>query len=89
MILQILDRDPEMDMLRVKKALSALDSSVYGGAPLLGVRGVSMICHGNSTPRAIKNAIGAAVRAVQTKMNDRIGEKLAELDKSTETRQAS
>jgi glycerol-3-phosphate acyltransferase PlsX len=89
MILQILDRDPEMDMLRVKKALSALDSSVYGGAPLLGVRGVSMICHGNSTPRAIKNAIGAAGRAVHTKINDRIGEKLAELDKSTETRQAS
>jgi glycerol-3-phosphate acyltransferase PlsX len=78
MVLDIMKRDPEIDMLRVKKALSALDSSVYGGAPLLGVRGISMICHGNSTSRAIKNAIGAAVRAFETKMNDRIGEKLAQ-----------
>ncbi len=90
MIVEIIGRDAEIDLLKVKKALSALDSSVYGGAPLLGVRGVSMICHGNSTPRAIKNAISAAVRAVDTRMNDRIGEKLAELDTtSTEARQAS
>jgi glycerol-3-phosphate acyltransferase PlsX len=82
MILEILHRDPEIDMLRVKKALSALDSSVYGGAPLLGVRGVSMICHGNSTPRAIKNAIGAASRAVETKMNERIAEKFAETERA-------
>jgi glycerol-3-phosphate acyltransferase PlsX len=40
------------------------------------VRGVSMICHGNSTPRAIKNAITAAVKAVETKMNEHIGERL-------------
>ena len=89
MILDILKRDSEIDMKRVKSALGALDSSIYGGAPLLGVRGVSMICHGNSSPRAIKNAIGAAVRAVESRMNDRIGEKLGELDRITETRQAS
>jgi glycerol-3-phosphate acyltransferase PlsX len=64
------------------KGLGALDSSIYGGAPLLGVRGVSIICHGNSSPRAIKNAIGAAVRAVESRMNDRIGEKLAEVETS-------
>jgi glycerol-3-phosphate acyltransferase PlsX len=90
MIVELLSRDSGIDMQRVKKALSALDSSAYGGAPLLGVRGVSMICHGNSSPRAIKNAIGAAVRAVESKMNDRIGEKLAALEKSAgETRAAS
>ena len=37
-----------------------MDYSEYGGAPLLGVNGVSMICHGRSTPKAIKNAIGRA-----------------------------
>ena len=84
MAIEIMKRDPEIDMLRVKKALSALDSSVYGGAPLLGVRGISMICHGNSTSRAIKNAIGAAVKAFETKMNDRIGEKLAQASADTE-----
>jgi glycerol-3-phosphate acyltransferase PlsX len=90
MVVDILHRDPEIDMLKVKKALGALDSSVYGGAPLLGVRGISMICHGNSTSRAIKNAIGAAVRAFETKMNDRIGEKLAAAAiRSGETQAAS
>ncbi|MEO5589651.1 MAG: phosphate acyltransferase PlsX [Gemmatimonadaceae bacterium] len=80
MILEILNRDSGIDMKRVASALGALDSSVYGGAPLLGVRGVSMICHGNSSPRAISNAISAAVTAVETRMNDRIGEKLAEVE---------
>jgi len=89
MILDLLKRDPDIDMKRVEKALSALDSSVYGGAPLLGVRGVSMICHGNSTPRAIKNAIGAAVRAVETKMNERIAEKFAEAESAVGTRAVS
>lgn len=90
MILEMVSRDSGIEIDRVAKALGALDSSVYGGAPLLGVRGVSMICHGNSSPRAIKNAIAAAVRAVETGMNDRIGEKLAEIEKSAmETREAS
>lgn len=43
-----------------------LDYTEYGGAPLLGVNGVSIICHGSSPPRAIKNAIrlaGASARS--------------------------
>jgi glycerol-3-phosphate acyltransferase PlsX len=40
------------------------------------VRGVSIICHGNSSPRAIKNAIKVAVRAVETRMNEQIGQRL-------------
>jgi glycerol-3-phosphate acyltransferase PlsX len=89
MAIEIMKRDPEIDMKRVLKALSALDSSVYGGAPLLGVRGISMICHGNSTSRAIKNAIGAAARAFETKMNDRIGEKLASVGGEEQAKVAS
>src|SRR5688572_3441494 len=38
-----------------------LDYSEQGGAPLLGVKGVSIISHGKSDPRAIKNAIHVAV----------------------------
>ena len=90
MIVELIHRDESVDILKVKKALSALDSSTYGGAPLLGIRGVSMICHGNSTARAIKNAIGAAARAVETKMNERIAEKFAETEKiASEARAAS
>lgn len=43
-----------------------LDHQEYGGAPLLGVNGVTIICHGESSPRAIQNALGVAARAVRT-----------------------
>ncbi len=78
MIVELIGRDGSIDTARVRQSLGALDSSTYGGAPLLGVRGVSMICHGNSTPRAIRNAIGAAVKAVETGLNEHIGERIAE-----------
>jgi phosphate acyltransferase len=76
MVLKLLSEHPGIDPENVRAALKNLDSTEYGGAPLLGVRGVSIICHGNSSPRAIKNAIKVAVRAVETRMNDQIGERL-------------
>jgi glycerol-3-phosphate acyltransferase PlsX len=76
MILRLLSEHPGIDPEHVRIALKGFDSSDYGGAPLLGVRGVSIICHGNSSPRAIKNAIKVAVRAVETGMNDQIGKRL-------------
>ncbi len=44
----------------------SFDYTEYGGAPLLGVNGVSIICHGGSPPRAIQNAIKLAVQAVES-----------------------
>jgi glycerol-3-phosphate acyltransferase PlsX len=76
MIVRVLSEHPEIDTAHVKSALGVFDATNYGGAPLLGVKGVSIICHGNSPPRAIKNAIKVAVRAVETRMNDQIGKKL-------------
>ncbi len=58
-------------------ALKQLDYSEHGGAPLLGVNGVSIISHGKSSPRAIKNAIKVGVQAVETRMNEHIGRHLA------------
>jgi glycerol-3-phosphate acyltransferase PlsX len=57
-------------------ALKPLDYSEHGGAPLLGVRGVSIISHGKSSPRAIKNALKVAVRAVESRMDEHIGRRL-------------
>jgi glycerol-3-phosphate acyltransferase PlsX len=54
-----------------------LDHSEHGGAPLLGVKGVSIISHGKSSPRAIKNAIKVALRAHESRMSDHIGRRLA------------
>jgi phosphate acyltransferase len=76
LIVRVLSEHPGIDAGSVKSALSGFDSTNSGGAPLLGVRGVSIICHGNSPPRAIKNAIKVAVRAVETRMNEQIGKKL-------------
>jgi glycerol-3-phosphate acyltransferase PlsX len=67
-----------IDVLPLQQAIKHLDYSVYGGAPLLGVRGVSIICHGKSSPRAIKNALKVAVRAVESRMNEHVGRRLAE-----------
>jgi phosphate acyltransferase len=52
--------------------LRILDYTEYGGAPLLGVKGIAIMCHGSSSGNAIKNAIRVAVQAVQSQMNQHI-----------------
>jgi glycerol-3-phosphate acyltransferase PlsX len=53
-----------------------LDYSEYGGAPLLGVRGVCIICHGRSNANAVKNAIRVAKEFSESRINHRIEEEL-------------
>ena len=53
-----------------------LDYSEYGGAPLLGVRGGCIICHGRSNANAIKNAIRVAAEFSGGKINQRIEDEL-------------
>ncbi|HEY6829598.1 MAG TPA: phosphate acyltransferase PlsX [Gemmatimonadaceae bacterium] len=67
-----------LDERTMMKALKQLDYSEHGGAPLLGVNGVSIISHGKSSPRAIKNAIKVAVQAIETRMDEHIGRRLQE-----------
>jgi phosphate acyltransferase len=54
-----------------------LDYSEYGGAPLLGLKGVTIICHGRSNANAVKNAIRVAAEFAQGRVNEKIE---AELD---------
>jgi glycerol-3-phosphate acyltransferase PlsX len=54
-----------------------LDYSEYGGAPLLGVRGVSIICHGSSNTNAIKNAVRVANEFCDQKVNERIEQEVS------------
>jgi len=49
-----------------------VDYSEYGGAPLLGVKGVCIICHGSSNPNAIKNAIRVAKAFYEGGVNEKI-----------------
>ena len=54
--------------LDLDRVFRVLDYAETGGAPLLGVGGVPVICHGESTPKAIRNALKMAVRAVRSDM---------------------
>jgi glycerol-3-phosphate acyltransferase PlsX len=57
-----------------------IDYSEHGAAPLLGVQGVALICHGHSSEKAIKNAIFAAERALSRNLNAHIVTALKELN---------
>ncbi|MDQ3518880.1 MAG: phosphate acyltransferase PlsX [Gemmatimonadota bacterium] len=76
LMLAILKKKAGIDWRKIEPGLRQFDPSEVGGAPLLGVRGVSVICHGASSPRAIKNAIVVALRAVESQMTDHIGKRL-------------
>ena len=55
---------------------ASLDADEIGGAPLLGTKGLPIIAHGTSTPKAIKNAIRLADESVRRGVNDQIIENL-------------
>ncbi len=60
------------------------DPEAYGGAPLLGVKGVCIIGHGSSSSFAVYNAIRAAGTAIEQKVNQLIEEKINEVFKDSE-----
>ena len=62
---------------RAMKARLSADS--VGGSPLLGVRGVTIIAHGSSTPVAIRNALRVSMEMVQQGVNPLIEEEMARL----------
>jgi glycerol-3-phosphate acyltransferase PlsX len=65
------------ESLNLEEVFRILDYAEYGGAPLLGVGGVSIICHGESSPRAIRNAIAVAAQAVRSDMVTHIARKVS------------
>jgi glycerol-3-phosphate acyltransferase PlsX len=60
-----------------------LDYAEYGGALLLGIRGVGVICHGSSSPKAIKNAVRTARNFVNNRVQEQLEEGLAVLQSGT------
>lgn len=60
----------------IRRMQKEIDAAEYGGAPLLGVNGVCIICHGSSEARAISNAINVAIRAHQNDIIGRISRSL-------------
>lgn len=78
-ILELLEKEvgESATGLDLSRIFRILDYTEYGGAPLLGVNGVVIICHGGSPPKAVTNAIRVAAQAIErdmtTHMQNRIG----------------
>ncbi len=71
----------KVGFLLAKKSLKnfarKLDYAEYGGAPLLGLKKLALVCHGSSNSKAIKNAVLMAASFVKNKANEHLEEGLA------------
>ena len=81
--LDIVDADPKLaEAFKpiIQKFYKEYDYHEYGGAPLLGVNGISLICHGSSEARTITNAIVRAKQFAISGVNQHIVEQLATIE---------
>ncbi|HEX8431356.1 MAG TPA: hypothetical protein VF625_08720, partial [Longimicrobium sp.] len=62
--------------LDLERLFRRLDYTQWGGAPLLGVNGVTIICHGGSPPLAIRNALRKAASSVASGMVEHVAGRL-------------
>ena len=60
----------------LKKTIKAFDATEYGGAPLLGVNGCCIICHGSSNAKSICSAAGVANEFIRNNVLEHIKESL-------------
>src|SRR5262249_51478311 len=65
-----------------KRLKKRLDYSEYGGALLIGLRGVTIICHGRSSSNAIKNAIRVAKEYSESQVNAKLEAELSQLNEA-------
>lgn len=72
------EQDGEIWTKVAHAVLSRTDYAEYGGAPLLGVKGSVIICHGRSDRRAIANALRVSKRFITAKVNQNIEAGLAD-----------
>jgi len=89
---EVFEHDPELAM-QLQPVMASLfkknDYHEYGGAPLLGVNGVCIICHGSSEARTIKHTILRAREYVEKGVNAAIVERVAELEAHESIRDGS
>jgi glycerol-3-phosphate acyltransferase PlsX len=83
-VLGALSTEKDRATAAVTGMLDRFHYSAVGGAPLLGIDGVCIICHGSSKERAIANAIGVAAQEVRTHVNDAIVAELEALPEEEE-----
>jgi glycerol-3-phosphate acyltransferase PlsX len=74
-----LPNDRTVAAAAVKGLVDKYHYSAFGGAPLLGVDGVCIICHGSSDQRAIANALAVAAQDVRVRLNEKIVDEIQAL----------
>lgn len=62
----------------LKQIMQKYDSKAVGGSPLLGLNGISIVCHGNSDHTAFANGIQLAVQCVENNLVDQIKNSISE-----------
>jgi phosphate acyltransferase len=62
-----------------KEFRKSIDYTEYGGAPLLGVRGITVIGHGSANTNAIKNCVRVAAELARARVNEKIEQELSAL----------
>lgn len=78
-----LDVEKEKALKSLHQLVHKYDYSEFGGAPLLGIDGICIICHGSSGERAIKNALSLAAKLARAGINKLIVEELERLPHMT------
>lgn len=77
---EITDITGRIGYMMIKSAIKSfrkkVDYSEYGGALLLGINGASLVCHGRSSAKAVKNAIKIAIEIAKKQIFKRISESL-------------
>jgi glycerol-3-phosphate acyltransferase PlsX len=75
-ILGALGQERDKAKAALQNLVARYDYSAFGGAALLGIDGVCIICHGSSGEKAIKNALGVAAQYARARLNERIVQEL-------------
>jgi len=78
-VIGTLARERDLALAACQNLIAKFHYSSFGGAPLLGIDGICMICHGASDERAIANALAAAAQDARVQLNEKITQAIAAL----------
>ncbi|MCF8062773.1 MAG: phosphate acyltransferase PlsX [Deltaproteobacteria bacterium] len=64
-----------------RKLFETMDHETYGGAPILGINGVGIVCHGSASPRAVKNGVKRAAEYVRDGFQEKLALRMADFNR--------
>ncbi len=78
-VIEPLPNDKVAAMTALQGLIRKVHYETFGGAPLLGVDGICVVCHGSSRETSIRNALGMTAKNVRVKLNEKIVQELEAL----------